>query len=49
MSEINYLKVFLTMKDDVTKNVERVTCERYKLVDSVSVDNVDILHVKKLY
>jgi hypothetical protein len=36
------------MKEDVTDDVKLVACERYKMVDDVTVDDVDSLHIKRI-
>jgi hypothetical protein len=47
MSKINYLKNY-TIKDDVTCDVYQLHVRGYKLVNNVTVDDVDNLHVKKI-
>jgi hypothetical protein len=47
MSKINYLKNY-TMKDDVTCDVYHLHVREYKLMNNVTADDVDNLHVKKI-
>jgi hypothetical protein len=47
MSEINYFKVFYYTKW-CGRWCELTLCERYKLMHDMTLDDIDILHVKRI-